>query len=151
MMNDIIYGVSIERQETDSKIRSEIHNTCKYIAKGLIKIWKLWNLEKDNSYFYNISADSKITFMQRGCMGDKASEAEWLFQHKTIWIQEVVSLTMDNIANPEIFLSEHKKYKQKYDKYLLKLKAETKNREKEERRLEFEKLEKEFGLKRNEE
>ena len=143
--DSVICGVPVERQLAGSKIKDEIHQACEFIAEGLIKIWELWDLKKSNTYFYDISPDCIITFMQKGCMGDRATEAEWLFHHKTMWIQEVVSLTRNDIANPETFLSEHEGYRQKYDKYLLKLKTEMKQREKEERRLEFERLEKEFG------
>ena len=139
-----ILGVSVERQYEASKISSEVYNVCDYIADELVKIWELWDLEKSDTYFCYISSDSRITFMQRGNMGDRASEAEWLFKHKTIWIHDVVSLTRDNIADPETFLSKHREYRQKYDKYLHKLKVETDSREKKEREEEFEKLKKEF-------
>ena len=149
--DNIVYGVPIKRQLKSSKIKDEIYQACEYIAEELIKIWELWDLEKSNTYFYDISPDSIITFMQRGCMGDRATEAEWLFHHKTIWIHEAVCLTMNNIANPETFLSKHKEYRQKYDKYLLKLETEKEQREREERKLEFERLGKEFGIEKNEE
>ena len=142
------YGVSIERQKEGSKIESEIYQVCEHVAVELVKIWDLWDFEEgDHGYYFDISVEDGcvITFMQMGSMGDGPTRADWLFKHKTKWIHDFVSLTGDNIADPEMFLFKHIGYRQKYDEYLQELKAETERKETEKHREEFEKLKKEFG------
>lgn len=146
-----ICGVSVERQTEGYKIESEIYQVCKHIAVDLVKIWELWDLEKGGfGYYFDISVEDGciITFMQRGSMGDGPCRADWLFKHKTKWIRDFVSLTRDDIADPETFLSKHGEYRQEYDENLRKLKTEKEREEKEKRREEFENLKKEFGGKK---
>ena len=141
-----ILGVSVERQYEASKMSDEISQVCNYIARELVKIWDLWR--SGFGYYWDISADEadrRITFMQSGCMGDCPSEPYHLFQDKRKWININVYLTRQNIADPTSFFTKHKKYRQEYDEYLLKLKTETERKEKQKRREEFEKLNKEFG------
>ena len=141
------YGVSVERQAEGSKIEAEIYHVYKHIAVDLVNIWELWDLEEGGyEYYFDISVgEQMIKFMQRGCMGDSPSYADWLFKDKSKWIHDTVHLTEENIADPESFLSKHRGYRQEYEKYLHELKVEIDHKEKEKHKVEFDKLKKEFG------
>ncbi|MCK4526311.1 hypothetical protein KAW18_02970 [candidate division WOR-3 bacterium] len=146
-----VCGVSIECQIEGSKIESEISQVYNDIARELVKIWDLWR--SGFGYYWDISADEtdrRITFMQSGCMGDCPSKPYHLFGDKRKWININVYLTRQDIADPNSFLSKHKKYRQEYDENLRKLKEETERKEKEKRKKDFDELKKEFGTKKNE-
>lgn len=142
-----VKGVPIERQREASKLRSEISAVIHYIAEELVKIWELWGENHFDQYYYNIHAtgDYGISFMEGGCRGDPPSNPDYLFSDKGQWIEDYVSLSEGNIADPEAFLSKHRLYKEEYDECCCKSGEENVRREKEKRRSEYARLKREFG------
>ena len=148
----MIRGVSIERQMEGERVMGEITTVIEYIAKKLVKIWGLWGEENCyDTYYYNVhkvhSEDKEygISFMESGCKGDPPRNPYHLFEDKERWIEDYVSLSRENIADPEAFLSKHRLYTEEYDECCRKSEGKKEENKKAERRRVYQALKREFG------
>ena len=141
--NKKVRGVPIERQREADKLMSEIADVVNYIAEELVKIWELWGSVK--GWYYFETTYSSITFMEEGCGGDRPSSPDYLFSDKQQWIREHVSLSEGDIADPDAFLSKHRKYRKKYDESIVNSEEEQRKKKNAERNRQYQALKREFG------